>query len=385
MGKNRNKSATKKVAEAPVAAINKANTNKKVSKKVNKKDLELQKQLENIIKNQGNEQEEVDLEEAEEEEIEEVVVEEEEEEEEEEEQEEEEEEEEEEPELVALEDLQELSDEEEEPLIHEDAVPIQKVTINNQEGLLRVLNDISLKGMAWVETQTITAKEPLIIKDVHNDLDKELAFYNQALQAAEEGKKKCAEFGIPFTRPDDYFAEMVKSDEHMNKIRQKILDETQGIKASEAARKQRELKKFGKQIQVEKIKEKHAHKRQELEKIKGLKRKIKDSGDDGFDIDVEEDDSKPSKNGSGKQINHKRNQKDGKYGFGGKKRHAKSNTRESTYAENDGFDPRKNKAAFGSKQKKTKAFGKSGNGKAPGKGGNVKSKRPGKSKRKAGN
>lgn len=30
---------------------------------------------------------------------------------------------------------------------------------------------------------------------------------------------------IPFTRPNDYYAEMVKSDEHMERIRTKLVDE----------------------------------------------------------------------------------------------------------------------------------------------------------------
>lgn len=77
---------------------------------------------------------------------------------------------------------------------------------------------------------------------------------------------------LPFTRPSDYFAEMVKSDAHMERIRQKLLDETAGIKKGEDARKQRDLKKFGKQVQVEKIKEREKSKKEMDERLKGLKR-----------------------------------------------------------------------------------------------------------------
>ena len=45
-------------------------------------------------------------------------------------------------------------------------------------------------------------------------------------------------------------------------------------KASEAAKKQRDLKKFGKQVQVEKLKEREKEKRTMLEKVKALKRSI---------------------------------------------------------------------------------------------------------------
>ena len=43
--------------------------------------------------------------------------------------------------------------------------------------------------------------------------------YQQALSAVELGKRKLEELDIPTTRPDDYFAEMVKTDDHMRKVR----------------------------------------------------------------------------------------------------------------------------------------------------------------------
>ena len=46
----------------------------------------------------------------------------------------------------------------------------------------------------------------------------------------------------------------------------------QGIKKSEAAKKQRELKKFGKQIQVEKLKQREMDKKSFTEKMHGIKR-----------------------------------------------------------------------------------------------------------------
>ena len=45
-------------------------------------------------------------------------------------------------------------------------------------------------------------------------------------------------------------------------------------KASVEAKKQRDLKKFGKQVQVERLKEREKQKRTMLEKVKALKRSI---------------------------------------------------------------------------------------------------------------
>ena len=58
----------------------------------------------------------------------------------------------------------------------------------------------------------------------------------------------------------------------MERIRQRLLDETANIKKSEEAKRQREGKKFGKQVQQEKLKERVQTKKEMEERIKGLKR-----------------------------------------------------------------------------------------------------------------
>ena len=80
------------------------------------------------------------------------------------------------------------------------------------------------------------------------------------------------EHHLPFTRPDDFFAEMVKTDAHMERIRQRLLDESAGIAKSEARRREREGKKIGKQVQLEKLKEREYNKKDMEERLKGLKR-----------------------------------------------------------------------------------------------------------------
>jgi len=96
--------------------------------------------------------------------------------------------------------------------------------------------------------------------------------YKQALTSAQTAQTLAAKANFPFTRPSDFYAEMVKSDAHMERIRMKLLDETAGIKKSEQAKKQRDLKKFGKEVQVEKIKERAREKKDMEERVKGLKR-----------------------------------------------------------------------------------------------------------------
>ncbi|CAG8611658.1 7932_t:CDS:2 [Gigaspora margarita] len=144
---------------------------------------------------------------------------------------------------------------------------------------------------------------------------------------------------------------MVKSDVHMTRIRQKLVNEEQSIKASEEARRLRELKKFGKKIQVEKIQERQKKKKEELEKIKVMKKNT--ALDDDFDIALEQaaaDDRPKKKQKTGK--NGKRVNKDARYGFGGKKRYSKSNTADSSADFLSQFDP-KNDKSFGGRKAST--------------------------------
>jgi rRNA-processing protein EBP2 len=67
---------------------------------------------------------------------------------------------------------------------------------------------------------------------------------------------------------------MVKSDEHMTKVRQRLIDDEQKIKASEESKRQRELKKFGKKVQIERLQERQKQKREDLEKIKAMKKSM---------------------------------------------------------------------------------------------------------------
>jgi rRNA-processing protein EBP2 len=49
--------------------------------------------------------------------------------------------------------------------------------------------------------------------------------YKLALDQIPVARKMAAKHDIPFSRPSDYYAEMVKSDEHMERVRTKLVEE----------------------------------------------------------------------------------------------------------------------------------------------------------------
>lgn len=101
---------------------------------------------------------------------------------------------------------------------------MEKAAKANSKALNVVANELSAahSAMAWSETFTIVPSNPLPFGraggrdgnalDVHDDLKREVAFYNTAMEAVIEARAECERIGLPFRRPDDFFAEMVKTD-----------------------------------------------------------------------------------------------------------------------------------------------------------------------------
>ena len=86
---------------------------------------------------------------------------------------------------------------------------------------------------------------------VDDDLARELAFYRQALAAARAVAASADAAGVAWSRPHDFYAEMVKSDGHMQRVRAQMEHERSAIEAAGAARQAREAKKFSKEVSAE--------------------------------------------------------------------------------------------------------------------------------------
>jgi rRNA-processing protein EBP2 len=157
-----------------------------------------------------------------------------------------------------------------------DVVPYQRLTINNTTALLAAHKRIAIpfSKLPFSTHQSITTAEPVTIEDVEDDLTRELAFYAQSLASVKAARALLKSEGVSFARPADYFAEMVKSDEHMGRVKAKLVDTAASKKAASEARRQRDLKKFGKQVQVAKLQERDKAKRDTLDKINVLKRSM---------------------------------------------------------------------------------------------------------------
>nr|CAG4650469.1 EOG090X0D84 [Sida crystallina] len=203
-----------------------------------------------------------------------------------------------------------------------------------------------------------------------DDLQRETLFYRQAQEAALVGLSRLKALGIPTKRPDDYFAQMAKSDDHMLKVKQRVLTQQASQEKSQKVKKLRELKKYGKKVQIEVGLQRAKEKRELLSKVKQYRDGKLDSLDfldegkgkkkDMVSITKE----KTKEHNANKRVKGgklKRQAKEKKFGFGGKKSGSKRNNFKES---EDGRSGRGGGGAGGKKPKSASA-------------------RPGKSKRQA--
>ncbi|XP_067627623.1 probable rRNA-processing protein EBP2 homolog [Eurosta solidaginis] len=157
---------------------------------------------------------------------------------------------------------------------------------------------------------------------VLNDFKREMLFHRQAQAAVIEGIKRLHAANIATRRPDDYFAEMAKSDEHMQKVRSNLMAKQEGQAKSERIKQIREQRKMGKLLAKQTKVQREMDKKDMLDKLKKFRKgKLKNLD---FLEDAKDLESKKKKSAD------KRKQRNKKFGFGGKKKGLKRNTKSSS-------------------------------------------------------
>ena len=80
-----------------------------------------------------------------------------------------------------------------------------------------------------------------------------------------KGMQFLVQSNVPISRPDDFFAEMLKTDTHMKNVKSRLLRQQVKIKTFEEKKQKAENKKFHKAIKEYKMKAKHTEKRENLD------------------------------------------------------------------------------------------------------------------------
>ena len=137
----------------------------------------------------------------------------------------------------------------------------------NKPLLSQKLKELQSKtcNLSWFETLSISTAPNKSNKNLNpnklknNDIKREIHFYQQTLSSVQTALKRIKS-EIPngdklIQRPNDFYAEMIKTDDHMKKIKGRILWEQKKIGIVENRKKNKRLKKYHKQLMSNKIAE----------------------------------------------------------------------------------------------------------------------------------
>ena len=152
------------------------------------------------------------------------------------------------------------------------------------------------KKVSWLENLTIISDDEIDQNlNPDDDIKRELFFYNLAKKNAINGLIKLKKLGAKINRPDDYFVEMLKSDEQMANVKKQIIKEQQFIKKFEQKKQKLQNIKFAKSMKDYQNKMKSSYKRNTAEGIEKWKEYIKKNPNDYKNIDKFIDDGKKKK------------------------------------------------------------------------------------------
>jgi rRNA-processing protein EBP2 len=158
--------------------------------------------------------------------------------------------------------------------------------INSIKNDIQKYYTVKNKNIDWLEFP-VSISESTIPPNLNpdDDIKRELIFYNIAKENAIKGMIQLKQLGEKINRPDDYFVEMLKSDEQMLKVKKQIINEQQYIKKFEAKKQKMQNIKFAKSIKDFQNKEKSSFKRQTLQGVEKWKKHIKNNPQDYKNID----------------------------------------------------------------------------------------------------
>lgn len=135
-------------------------------------------------------------------------------------------------------------------------------TISDEAALGKKLGDIALFNtvpannvgkLEFRESLLVTMQSDgaLNAKLAADDLARERRFAELATEAVHEGLRQLREMKVKFRRPDDYFAQMIKTDEQMTRVKTHLLKERENILAAQKRRNNRDINKNKKKVRQE--------------------------------------------------------------------------------------------------------------------------------------
>ena len=114
--------------------------------------------------------------------------------------------------------------------------------------------------MQWIETLDLYGPTHAEGLTPEQGVELEKKMYDAALVSVKEGYRRLGLLKVTASRRPDYYAEMLKDDKQMTKIRTKLVTAQEKIAAVESRKKKQAQRKFAKQFKAAKIEKKKSDK-----------------------------------------------------------------------------------------------------------------------------
>ena len=129
--------------------------------------------------------------------------------------------------------------------------------------------------MSYTHAKPLQLSEAAKALAINNEIKREVAFYNSARENVQKGMEILVQAKVPIERPDDFFAEMLKTDDQMKKVKQRIMKQQHKIQTFEDKKQKEENRKFHKAIKDFTQKKRHEEKKDNIKAIDELKSDIR--------------------------------------------------------------------------------------------------------------
>jgi len=151
---------------------------------------------------------------------------------------------------------------------------------NDAAGMRSLADELRLKDFAEA---LVVSDEQVFTEKINPEDDKlrEARFVEIAKRSVEAGRAELDKLKVPHRRPTDFMAEMIKSDDHMARVKRRLLFEQQKMKVVEARKAAQRNKKRQKEIKKQRDEERVSRKRQAAELASSFRDKNPGDDDDG--------------------------------------------------------------------------------------------------------
>eukprot|EP00914_Ancora_sagittata_P024347 GHVO01048504.1.p1 GENE.GHVO01048504.1~~GHVO01048504.1.p1 ORF type:complete len:213 (+),score=39.98 GHVO01048504.1:61-639(+) len=142
--------------------------------------------------------------------------------------------------------------------------------MKQKEAEMKLVPNPGARRVAWIETLVVTGGKAGDDSLVMEDAKREDMFHDVALKNTKEALTRLKQSKIPFTRPDDFMAEMLKTDDQMEKVKKNLGEQQVKMAAVKKRIEEKAARSFNKNVAAQK---RHFKQKAQIKTQKAIQKK----------------------------------------------------------------------------------------------------------------